>query len=45
MPSLVFGAEIIQATTSAIDSSELTTPLLRKDSLGWHKVKIVMTVM
>jgi hypothetical protein len=41
MPSLVFGAEIIQATTSATDSSELTTPLPRKDSLAGKKNKII----
>ena len=36
MPSLVFGAEIIQATSNATDSSELTTLLPRKDSWGFH---------
>jgi len=38
MPSLVFGEKIIQATTSATDSSELTTPLPRNNTWADKKV-------
>ncbi len=43
MPSLVFGAEIIQATTSATDSSELTTLLPKKDFWGKNKEPFLKT--